>query len=314
MSTYDTFNARALLTDMKVCWRHMGKNARERFIEELQSVPLPTKNIDTANCKHAIDYSDKGDWFGMACVYAWVTEDWEIIYIGCGCPGRAIMPSGRNEKFEHARKTQKLEPYIICNNVDKNVAEQIETLCIWKAQLSGWQITNIAKTLSDDEIQAIEDKDEESSFFADYKSLSENYNDALSAFEEFSDACHRKNKSGKPESGRFLTGKLQEGEIKTSRVWLIDGDIKSAREWCEIYGKSLGSVIERTERYGCTIKEALTFPPVPKEYRCKKNAPEYWKELGLVPGTENGSRELAIAEWPAQYIPYGSARKHYVAV
>lgn len=85
----------------------------------------------------------------------------------------------------------------------------------------------------------------------------------------------------------------QEWEKKCRRpslcvnVWTFDGVTKPAKYWAEKYGKPVTYALARMKRHGMTPKEAFTFPPVPSTMN--HHALEYWKSLGLVPGTDKTS-------------------------
>lgn len=89
-----------------------------------------------------------------------------------------------------------------------------------------------------------------------------------------------------------------------THVWTIDGVTMTAREWCKEYGKSYAATVGRGGAYGMTPKEALTFPPVPKGMT--KNALEYWKSLGLTPGTDTTSYVTPKSEFPSWIVARGA--------
>ena len=74
--------------------------------------------------------------------------------------------------------------------------------------------------------------------------------------------------------------KERTAHLKGSRTkfWTIDGETLSAAEWCERYNMNYATVLKRVNRQGLSLKQALTLPEVPVEYR--KRAIEYWESVG----------------------------------
>jgi hypothetical protein len=71
---------------------------------------------------------------------------------------------------------------------------------------------------------------------------------------------------------------MRRGALCEPKVyWEVDGVSKPAREWCEEY-KIGYSQVQRRMRQGLSVKQALTFPPVPRG-KCK-HAMDYWRECG----------------------------------
>ena len=63
-------------------------------------------------------------------------------------------------------------------------------------------------------------------------------------------------------------------------MWTAFGETKSAIEWCEQYNINMCDVQRRINRYGLTIEQALSEPPIPREYRNKPK--QYWKKKGFM--------------------------------
>lgn len=61
--------------------------------------------------------------------------------------------------------------------------------------------------------------------------------------------------------------------------WDVDGVSKPALEWCQEYNIGYGQVLNRM-KYGLTMKQALTFPRVPREM--VRHPMEYWKQCGCL--------------------------------
>lgn len=65
--------------------------------------------------------------------------------------------------------------------------------------------------------------------------------------------------------------------------WTAFGETKPAKDWCAEYNTSSSVVMNRIKKYGLTIKQALTFPPVPRGKRSKGyKVEDFWRECGLL--------------------------------
>lgn len=71
--------------------------------------------------------------------------------------------------------------------------------------------------------------------------------------------------------------------------WEIDGVVKPAKDWCEIYGACMTSTMQRMKSFGMTPKEAMSFPPLPRTARKGCTAIAYWNSVGCYPGTDKTS-------------------------
>ena len=101
------------------------------------------------NHRFMVDYGNIKNKRGDYCVYVWVTERCEIFYIGMGDEYRACRPYGRNDGFKQRYNTERIQSFILCRRASKRVADEIETMLIWKAQKMGWKLENKAKRFSD---------------------------------------------------------------------------------------------------------------------------------------------------------------------
>ena len=295
---------RDIVWDLKVWWRHASTEVRNNIIDELQREPLPSSVIPKADCRFVVDYSNEVYVLGDGCVYAWTTESGEIIYIGCGDPVRATTVSGRNDGFNARYENERIKPFILCVNIDREIAYDIETLCIWKAQVDGWQLENKAKVLSFGEVMALREK-KSTRIFEAYEELNGLYPEVANAFDAFSSYCKEVMTSAeKNVTAEYLRDRTKRDKRSVRHVWTIDGTTKPARDWCKTYGKAMPWVIARIDKHGCTPKEALLFPALPHEYYKKKTVEEYWTENGYFPGSDTTSYVTPKEEWPDDYIPY----------
>ena len=63
------------------------------------------------------------------------------------------------------------------------------------------------------------------------------------------DETQRENRRSKSE--------WKEPKPRTKKSWTIDGIVKERKEWCEMYGIELPTVMYRINHMGMTVKEAL---------------------------------------------------------
>ncbi len=283
-------------------WRHASQSVREEIIADLQKVRLPEGDIYGTNCKFAVNYSDRIWELGEACVYALVSKDYDILYIGCGDAYRPHTIMGRNREIEVRYKSGGIEPYIICLNVDKEVALKIETFCIWKAQFYGWKITNKAKLLSEKDIISLRCCCDSSEAFRKYLKMAEEHADVAKAFDDLSYYCLQKQKCGEKFDDERTIKKPMGSVRRIKHMWTIDGEIKPAIDWCRMYEKNYGEMIERVANLGCTPKEALTFPSNADGSKNLKKLKEFWCEQGIVPSVDTTSWVTPHADWPDCYV------------
>ncbi len=95
------------------------------------------------------------------------------------------------------------------------------------------------------------------------------------------------NRQGTKEFHAECVKKVREKGGYKKVCWEIDGVRKLEKEWCAEYGISLGTVYKRMWRSGLTLKQALSFPPVPKNKA--RNPIAWWTEQGCF-DNENSCR------------------------
>lgn len=93
-------------------------------------------------------------------------------------------------------------------------------------------------------------------------------------------------------------GKRHNSDYK--HVWSINGEVKSGREWCEQYGRGLGTVVKKMERYGMTPYEALTCPSIPSG-RYRRDPVGYYQLVGFKYGVDKTSYVVPRSEYPERY-------------
>lgn len=289
-------------------WRHAGTEARKEMLDNLQKIPLPSSDVYKCDTRFATDRSNDLYSCGAYHVYAWVTKRCSIIYIGYGDSWRASNPQGRNEEFQKKFETNEIKSFILCSNVNKDDAQQIETLCIWRAMVSGYQLTNKSKTLSPQQIIELRAERESSPAYEKYQTLVEAYPDVVESFDKLKSYCLDLVLSEESvlEADVHFKSRTRDSIRKYVKyVWTIDGVTKSASDWCKKYNFTLSRANQRIECYGCTPKEALTFPNLPRELYKKRTIDEWWRENGYIPGIDETSYVTPREEWGDEYGEYG---------
>lgn len=266
-----------------------GEEARKEFfarVNENISKPrlLTENNLRKASLEFSVDFSNDLYRLGDGYVYAYTTDEGELFYVGCGQSDRVCNKYSRSEDFKAFYGDWKCYPFVLASRVYKTNAEEIETLCIWLAQMNGCILKNTQKVLNSFELKCFFQKEKGANIKLDncvakkweqYENLKTEYEEVAEAFLRLLYVCLDKEEFNKKIP--------QEREHKPSPdlVWSIDGETKTITEWCEQYGRSRGSVIGRISRYGFTPKQALMLPPVPCNFSRKPI--EYWQSLGLLP-------------------------------
>lgn len=294
--------------DLKEWWAIAGPEARKRMMLEVDGDSRWKNNIQFTcsygyDWSYAVDYSDDFYRLGDSFVYLYVSRSFQIYYVGMGNRERIMNRKRRNKAFLNRFSETDSKVVILAKWVDRNLALDIETLLIWEAQAKGYDLTNSSKTLSALEIEQlkfIQSESDLSEFQEHYVQLRHEYPEIVAAFEKLNTNCllGMLTPDGVlPETDDFINHPRP--GVAVSQLWTIDGKIKSVVEWCKLYGKSPSSVVNRMRNWQCTPKEALTFPSVPNGEN--RNAIEWLKSKGYVPGTDTTSEVTPFDEWPKEY-------------
>lgn len=289
-------------------WRNAGAEARKEMLKNLQKIRLPSTDVYKCDTRFATDRSNDLYSCGGYHVYAWVTKRCSIMYIGYGDSWRAANPQGRNEEFQKKFETNEIKSFVLCSNVNKDDAQQMETLCIWRAMVSGYQLTNKSKILSPQQIIELRAEREGSLAYEKYQTLMDAYPDVVEAFDKLKSYCLDmvlSEESVLEDDVHFKSRSRDSIRKYVKYVWTIDGVTKPAIDWCKKYNFALSRANQRIECYGCTPKEAITFPNLPRELYKKKPIDEWWHENGYVPGTDTTSYVTPREEWGEEYAEYG---------
>lgn len=274
-----------LCWDLISWWRCAGDEAKNRLVEELTKHTESTilnQPYSAINKKPDMTYtvSFENDWYrlGDKLVYIYTTDEGVPFYVGMGDIYRPVNISSRSQAFlDEFQKHSYCKVYIIATNLQDTYAKDIETLCILFLINQNWKLTNVRKT------QLFKDN---------YQVLLDDYPSIVEVLKKFNRACISKVLNEPSRYDKDIVKKSQR-RCNSQNIWEIDGDIKSAREWCAIYNEAVPMVLRRIVQNGCTPKEALTFPKF-KNNSTYKSCLDFWKAHGLIPGTDITSRVVIM--------------------
>jgi len=290
-------------------WRGAGQDARRLIMDELNKIALPSSEIDKCDTRFSADYSNNLYRCGHYCVYAWVSKNCRVVYIGYGSPDRAATIRGRNDSFRSQSDVEDMKVFILCSNVNEDDARNIETMCIWRAMLAGWSLTNKSKTLTQRQLIELRADRDNSPTNECYRQLIDDYPEVAESYDKLNSYCLDmvlREDSELPHDVHFKTTCPREKVKHIKYMWTINGVTKPAKDWCQKYRVALSRANLLIDRYGCTPIEALTFPRLPKELcREGKDIGEWWEEQGYRPGTDRTSHVTPREEWGDGYAAYG---------
>lgn len=145
-------------------WDCAGEDARKELLSLLaKRSPLEQKkarmqaSFRKANYDHVVDYSNDIRRLGDCYVYAWISEKRGLFYIGSGDALRVINVSGRSKAFQDIIEREKCKVVLICSNIHKTYALEVEKGCVWLAQLQGANLINKNLVLSQYELDELSD-------------------------------------------------------------------------------------------------------------------------------------------------------------
>lgn len=286
-------SADEFLWDVKLWWRCAGESVRKQFVEELMSesqvqVSPSSSNLKTPDMTYMVSFENDWHRLGDRFVYVYTTDANVPFYVGMGDKYRPTNLASRSENFQSEFvKHPYCKVYIIAANVLKKYAGEIETLCIRWLLDQGWPLTNVLKTtVSDDS----------------YQELLYNYPNVVETLEKFHSSCLQKMVDETPNA--FENVIMKPDELRRSNpsqnLWKINGVIKPSSEWCKEYNQQVSTALRRIMQDGCTPYEALTFPKMKnKTYKTRK---EYWKSLGLIPGSDTTSQVISICYAGTRFV------------
>lgn len=307
-----------LLNEMSMWWRCAGEKARAQFMEELSarthlpgSAPGLRSVYSKLNMDFSVDFSDDVYSLGDHFVYAWVTKKGQLFYIGCGDLSRCCNFTSRDINFKTTYQVNDCKPYILCANIDKDLAFELETLCIWVTRVKGFRLHNKSKQLCEAEVNyfakrksnlPVDNSLKYERKYQRYVELIEQYPDVVVALKRLLSHCLDLclSETNDPIHGEWTPIAPTLSKNAVSHVWTIDGVVQSASEWCKHYGTPLSVALNRIKKYGMTPKEALIAPPIPKCY--KRCASKYYASVNFVPGSDTTSIVTPLEQWPPEYI------------
>jgi hypothetical protein len=307
MSKLYSPNVTDFLQDLKYWYSVAGNKARHELLRELQDIPIRSDNVDEHRLgegydfSFAIDFSNDFYRLGRCYVYAFVTESGLLYYIGEGDFSRIYNPHRENIQFQDMYEKNHSKIFILAKGLDKETAQNIETLLIWEAQMAGCSLTNTAKKLTEVELQELRLDLSQSLITDRYHTLCDDFAEVLATFKKFRVECLKVALSSQDEKEQSTFVDRKRSNRKCVReLWTIDGITKSATEWCKIYNTSVSKVSQRMRNWGCTPREALEFPPVPHCSRIP-DAVSWLKSRGFIPGADKTSKITPLSEWPSGY-------------
>lgn len=269
--------------------RNANTEARDNFFMEVKErLKIPdvctVNDLRKASLAFSIDFSGDLLQLGDGYVYAYITNDGELFYIGCGQSNRVCNVHSRSKGFK-AMHELGANAYVLASNVYKTKADEIETLLIWVAQMNGCMLENSDKILSNFELRCFlaKQKDREIKFNSDiedkwfkYENLMLDYKEVADSLQHLLTIC-----LDKKEFQKYVP-KPKDAIPATQSSWTINGETKTIVEWCQQYGKTRSCVEKRIENLGLTPLQALTLPLVPND-KTRLDPIGYWCSLGLLP-------------------------------
>lgn len=265
-----------------------GDEARKEFFEKVNKAirgyyRVRENDFRKASFDFSVDFSNDLYSLGDGYVYAYITNDGELFYIGCGQHDRVCNIYSRSDEFKEIYE-KGASPFVIASRVYKTKAEEIETLCIWVAQMNGCVLKNERKTLSDFELKCFLAKEKGKEIkmtpcveekWEQYENLKIEYEEVFENLEQLLIVCLDK------EEYKKIIPKEKEYIPAVQSQWTINGETKSIADWCKEYNKSQSCVKGRMIKWGLSPLQALTLPAVPND-KNRLDPIGYWKSLGLL--------------------------------
>lgn len=274
-----------LVWEVKDWWRCAGDSARNVFLNELSNTSAPspspayetkTKKVDYSFCT---DFSNDAWRLGDKIVYIYAKPNGMPFYVGMGNAYRPVNIYSRSDDFmKEFTKTDKVKVFIVAVHLNDLSAKDIETLCIWFMLDKNWVLCNHAKTTIDPTL-LIE--------------LKEEFNEVTLKLNELNSYFLEHVLEDDFSGNTFLTQTGQDERYRSENIWEIDGETKTATEWCREYETSMSNALQRIVKFGLTPKEALTFPKMIFK-PSTESALSWWKDRGHSPGSDTTSRVVSI--------------------
>lgn len=267
-------------------WDCAGKEAREQFLQEVTSrkcTPCWMEPYHSANKKpdltYTVDFRNDYSKLGNKLVYIYSSENGIPYYVGMGGMDRPINIISRSEKFkEQFSKCNYSKVYIIATRLHEGYADEVETLCIQYLLRKGWKLVNVKKMDTTEDV---------------FQMLVEDYPTVVSKLDKFNKDCLSEVLNNQSRFNECIVRNSNKDQrYRSKNIWEIDGKIKTATVWCKEYGCSVSQALQRIVTFGCTPKEALTFPK--KTNWSYRTCEAFWENQGLIPGTDTTSRVISL--------------------
>lgn len=255
----------------------------KRLFEDLEKPRIYTQHsLRNANLDFSVDYSNDLWKLGDGYVYAYITDKGELFYVGCGQSDRVCNVHSRSKNFK-AVYALGASAYVLASHLYKINAEELETLCVWIAQMNGCMLENSSKMLSGFELKYFLSRErgtevkinaETEKKWNYYEDLKLEYDSVVVKFQRLLALCLDEKEFSKtiPDKQEYRP---------TQKKWFIDGVEKTVDEWCREYNVPRSRVEGRIKKWGFTPLQALTYPPIPNG-KWNRDPLGYFKSLGLV--------------------------------
>lgn len=252
--------------DLTFSWMYVGEELRKTLISELNTIPLAApltgdweREGSYVKASFAYDFQNDRYFCGDCCVYAYLTDEAKLVYIGSGNSNRPSNMNNRNQIFLDIFGKHNIKVFIIAANVRKDVSLEVEKLCIYLAQLKGWELeANVRGKLTSAEIVCLREK-RECRVLNEYQELCSDYPHIVESFNQFNSKIIDCLLSDDDPLG--VMREKRDNKWERRHYWEVDGIIYYATRWCELFGVSYSLVKSRMNR-GFTLKEALTVPRI----------------------------------------------------
>lgn len=309
----DNVSFSEILKEAEHVFAHADKSVLDEFVKRASSYVGHWIDINElfdnkyVNLDFCVDYSSDYYSFGDGFVYAWVTDNGNLFYIGSGTRERVTNMANRSKEFLEIVEEENCQPILICGNVDRGMAREIEKMCIWYVSMYGAELVNKADILTAEEkiyfslyeqnkvLMENRELEEKYELYDGYKWQ---YEKVCLQVDLILDYCLKLANSTIQKFEKKPTKLNDEFHYQGKELvtWTIDGIKKTASQWCKEYKKGYSSVVTQMKRYELTLEEALSLPVVPAGRT--RDPLQFWKECGF----DVKPRPIPLDSMPKEYL------------